>query len=212
METNNNLTLFNKVRKVPEDSRKKIKAGRLKGKTDISPMWRIEELTKHFGVCGIGWKTEIINKWTEEGSNGQKACFVEINLFIKNKDSWSDGITGIGGSSFIAKEKDGLYTSDECFKMAYTDAISVSCKMLGFGADIYYGKEDSKYPTTKNSSYHNDNNIITATQLLEAAQIKNVSEMQILKRYKDETGKVVDDIKFISQDKKKEYYNSLKEK
>ena len=42
-------------------------------------------------------------------------------------------------------KKNGLYTSDEVVKMAYTDAISVACKQLGFGADIYWNKTDSKY-------------------------------------------------------------------
>ena len=46
---------------------------------------------------------------------------------------------------FIAKEKNGLYTSDECFKMSLTDAISVACKSLGFAADIYWNNDRSKY-------------------------------------------------------------------
>ena len=45
----------------------------------------------------------------------------------------------------MAKEKNGLYTSDECFKMALTDAISVACKALGFGADIYWANGRTKY-------------------------------------------------------------------
>ena len=56
---------------------------------------------------------------------------------------WTEAIEGTGGSSFVANEKNGLYTSDECFKMAYTDALSVACKSLGMGADVYWG--DSKY-------------------------------------------------------------------
>ncbi|HCC35130.1 MAG TPA: hypothetical protein DEQ02_05645 [Ruminococcaceae bacterium] len=38
--------------------------------------------------------------------------------------------------------------SDECFKMALTDAISVSCKALGFGADVYWDKDRTKYSGT----------------------------------------------------------------
>ena len=45
----------------------------------------------------------------------------------------------------VAKEKNGLYTSDDGFKMALTDAISVACKSLGVGADVYYAKDRSKY-------------------------------------------------------------------
>lgn len=139
------LDLYNKFKEVPKEARKEISGGRLKGKTDINPMWRIKKLTEEFGVCGIGWKTEIINKWIENGGGEERACFVEINLFIKKDEKWSDGICGIGGSSFVAKEKSGLYTNDECFKMAYTDAISVSCKALGMGADVYFEKNKTKY-------------------------------------------------------------------
>jgi hypothetical protein len=38
----------------------------------------------------------------------------------------------------IVKESAGLHTSDECYKMAVTDALSVACKVLGMGASIYW--------------------------------------------------------------------------
>jgi hypothetical protein len=46
---------------------------------------------------------------------------------------------------FVASEKSGLYTSDECFKMALTDALSVACKALGIGADVYWDRDPNKY-------------------------------------------------------------------
>ncbi len=49
------LEIYNKVREVPEKAKKSITAGRLKGMTDINPMWRIKKLTEEFGPCGIGW-------------------------------------------------------------------------------------------------------------------------------------------------------------
>ena len=141
-----NMSIYERVKEVPKDAQKEIQAGRLKGMTDINPMWRIEKLTEVFGVCGIGWYTEITNKWIEEGAGGEKCAFVQINLFVKVDGEWSKPIEGIGGSSFIAAQKSGLYTSDECYKMAYTDAISVACKALGFGANIYWKKKnETKY-------------------------------------------------------------------
>ena len=53
------LKLYNELRTVPKEAKKSIQAGRLRGKTDINPMWRIKMLTKHFGICGFGWKTTI---------------------------------------------------------------------------------------------------------------------------------------------------------
>lgn len=138
-----NLEIYNKLKEVPKEAQKPITGGRLNGMIDIKPMWRIEKLTEVFGICGIGWKTKIKNKEILEGANGEKIAIVDIDLYVKIDGEWSDAIEGTGGSSFVTNETKGLYTSDECFKMAYTDAISVACKSLGMGADIYWG--DSKY-------------------------------------------------------------------
>ena len=138
-----NLEIYNKLKEVPKEAQKPITGGRLNGMIDIKPMWRIEKLTEVFGICGIGWKTKIKNKEILEGANGEKIAIVDIDLYVKIDGEWSEAIEGTGGSSFVTNETKGLYTSDECFKMAYTDAISVACKSLGMGADIYWG--DSKY-------------------------------------------------------------------
>lgn len=140
-----NLTIYNEVRNVPDSAKRRIEAGRLKGKTDINPMWRIKALTEKFGPCGFGWKYVITDKRLEQGANGEVAAFLDIDLFVKADGVWSDAIPGTGGSAFVAKEQNGLYTSDECFKMALTDAISVACKALGFGADVYWEADRSKY-------------------------------------------------------------------
>jgi hypothetical protein len=50
----NNLEIYEKVRAVPQEAQKPISGGRLSGKTDINPMWRIKVLTETFGVCGFG--------------------------------------------------------------------------------------------------------------------------------------------------------------
>ena len=140
-----NLHIYNRTRAVPGEALKEIKGGRLSGKSDINPMWRLKQLTELFGPCGIGWKYSIIKQWLEHGGGDEIAAFVNIDLFIKYDGVWSEAIPGTGGSSFVAKEKSGLYTSDECFKMALTDAISVACKALGFGADVYWDKDSTKY-------------------------------------------------------------------
>ena len=145
-----NLKIYNEVREVPKEAKKNIGGGRLKGMTDINPMWRIKALTEQFGPCGIGWKYEITEKILEHGANDEISAFVDINLFYKYEDVWSEAIPGTGGSSFVAKEKNGLYVSDECFKMALTDALSVACKALGVGANVYWDKDETKY-TTKES-------------------------------------------------------------
>ena len=139
------LWIYNQAREVPAEAQRRIEAGRLKGMTDINPMWRFKKLTELFGPCGIGWKYIIRNQKIETAGNGEIACFVDIDLYYKWEDQWSEAIPGTGGSMFVAQERNGLHTSDECFKMALTDAISVACKALGFGADVYWEKNKTKY-------------------------------------------------------------------
>ena len=146
----NNLELYDKFRKVPEPAKKNISGGRLQGMTDINPMWRIKTLTEEFGVCGFGWYYEIVDQWLETAmAKDEITANVKINLYVKQGDEWSKPIVGIGGSMLVANEKKGLYVNDECYKMALTDAISVACKSLGIGADVYWNKDNTKYNDSK---------------------------------------------------------------
>jgi hypothetical protein len=127
--------------------------GRFSG-TDIKPQWRLQAMTEQFGPIGIGWYYEKIGHWIEKIASGEICAFVEINMFIKEGDNWSKPIFGTGGSMLVASEKKGLHTSDEAFKMATTDALSVAMKQLGVGADIYMGQKG----VTKYSNKPTENN------------------------------------------------------
>lgn len=142
-----NLEIYNKVRAVPDSAQKPISAGRLKGFTDINPMWRIKTLTEIFGPAGEGWTYKIINREIlPAGDTGERAAIVEIELRVKDSTgSWGEPITGIGGSMYIAIQKGKQYVDDECYKKALTDAIGVAAKALGVGADVYWQKDASKY-------------------------------------------------------------------
>ena len=139
------MQIYNASKECPPNALREIRAGRLKGKSDINPMWRIKQLTELFGVCGVGWYYDVERQWTEQGANGEVAAFCNISLYIKADGEWSKPIKGTGGSMMVANESKGLYTSDECYKMALTDAISVACKALGFAADVYWDADRTKY-------------------------------------------------------------------
>ena len=143
-----NLKHWDKLKTVPPDALKPITAGRLKGKSDISPQWRLEAMTEEFGVCGIGWKYEIAKTWEHTSKDDQLMIFVEINLYIFNseKNEWSSPIPGVGGDFALKKESSGMYANDECYKMALTDALGVAMKALGVAANVYRGiTNDSKH-------------------------------------------------------------------
>ena len=143
-----NLEIYNRVAAVPQEAQKKITGGRLNGMTNISPMWRIKKLTEEFGMAGVGWVAPITSKWLDE-TNGEVIVNIEIALKVKVNGEWSEGITGIGGSKLKAKEKETYYVNDEAYKNAYTDAISVACKALGIGADVYWDGDTTKYDKGK---------------------------------------------------------------
>lgn len=138
--------IWDAVKRPPESALKQIKGGRLTGMTDVNPQWRYRAMTEVFGPCGQGWKYEIARTWTDAGTEGQILAFAEIHLWWNDGEQWQGPIPGIGGSMLVAKERDGLRTNDEAFKMATTDALSVAMKMLGVAADIYAGRWDgTKY-------------------------------------------------------------------
>lgn len=140
------LEIWDLLEKPPETALKKITGGRLNGKTDINPQWRLKVMTQTFGPVGIGWRYTIDDLWTAPGDNGQTVAFARVTVYYKYGEEWSQGVPGIGGSMLISKEREGMYTNDEAYKMATTDALSVALKALGVAAAIYEGRYDgSKY-------------------------------------------------------------------
>jgi len=139
----------------PATALKEIKSGRMAGKTDINPQWRYRAMTEVYGPCGIGWKWELVKTWTEIAGN-EVLSFAQVNVYVKHDQQWSEPIPGIGGNKMISMESKGAHNSDECFKMATTDALSVALKFLGVASLIYenqyheskYQEPDNKKPTT----------------------------------------------------------------
>ena len=175
------MEIYDRVRSVPDEAKKSISAGRLKGMTDINPMWRIKKLTEEFGPCGIGWWTKVTDRWTE--TIGDETCaFVDLELYIKVGDEWSKPITGSGGSKLATKERSGVYVSDECYKMAETDALSVACKKLGIGADVYFSADRTKYSQTVDDSKKIGANDVKI--LMDYLQKNGISSQKIIDRYR----------------------------
>lgn len=141
----NNLEYYNAWAACPKEAQKPIQAGKLKGKTDINPMWRIKMLTAQFGPCGFGWTTRVTEHWVEHDGN-ESVAWVRLELRVRINGEWSEPIEGVGGSKQYGKGMgDGI--NDEAFKMAETDALSVACKKLGMAADIYWANDRTKYST-----------------------------------------------------------------
>ena len=138
-----NMRIYESARSVPVEAQKNFNNGSFSG-TDINPMWRIKKMTELFGPCGIGWYYEIVSERAEE-HHDMTMAIVDINLYIKVDGEWSKPIPGTGGNTLVKTTSKGQKASDEGYKMALTDALSVACKALGVGADIYFSADKTKY-------------------------------------------------------------------
>ena len=144
----NNMQYYEAGRSVPKEAQKAFSNGTFSG-TDINPMWRIKKLTEMFGPAGIGWYVEVLSERAETYGETVMAI-VDINLYIKADGEWSKPIFGTGGNQLVQVTKSGARPSDEGYKKAYTDALSIACKALGIGADIWYSADPDAYdPTSK---------------------------------------------------------------
>lgn len=142
-----NLKIWNLVSQVPVNFLSPIQGGKLKGKTDINPQWRLMAMTQAFGMVGKGWDYTIKRTWEiPNPATGEVMCFAEVAVKYCLSGEWSNEFSGIGGSMLIEKNKNGIQCNDDGYKMAVTDALSVAFKAIGIASDIYLGNFDgSKY-------------------------------------------------------------------
>lgn len=152
-----NMKLWREVEVTPANFKKKITGGRLAGFDSINPMYRIETLTRLFGPVGQGWKYTIDNQQIVAGANGESMFFLTISLYVRDDASeWSAPIVGVGGATIVESTRNGMRSNDDAIKMALTDALSVACKALGIGADVYWGQSDgNKYEHSHDAQEQN---------------------------------------------------------
>lgn len=147
-----NMRIYDAFRNTPKDALKTITDGKLKGKSDINPMWRLQMLTEQFGPIGFGWNYKVTRlERMEVPERNEIMCFVDIELRVKEGDTWSEPIYGTGGSMLVENFRSaGIKSNDDGYKMALTDAISIACKQLGMSADVYWAAGETKYNRKQN--------------------------------------------------------------
>ena len=138
---------FSIMARPPQEALNTIQFGRLKGKSDINPQWRIEALTEVFGLCGVGWYFEVLGTtFVDVPATEEKMVYVTVAIYVKeDSGEWSKPVIGVGGDFVIIRDKNGLHGNDEAMQMAVTDGLGKAAKCLGIASDIYRGKYDSKY-------------------------------------------------------------------
>lgn len=184
VKSDSNMRLYIQVQNTPKEAQKSFNNGRFSG-TDINPMWRIKRLTELFGPAGIGWWTED-EKYEVQTSDetSEVAVFCTLKLRYKDPETGeiSHPVTGVGGNKFVISQRTGIYCNDEAYKMAYTDALSIACKALGFSSDIYYANDKTKYTmndvSSSNAVTEEMSSLIREIDALVRAQTKDMSPSQ----------------------------------
>lgn len=131
---------YTALSKVPSDALKEIGFGKLKGKSDINPQWKIEAMTEQFGLCGIGWYFDITDVTTIPLQDGQLLIYMTVKVYVKEGDGWSMPAVGCGGDFLVQLEKGQLKGNDEGYKMCLTDALGNAFKCFGVAGDVYRGR------------------------------------------------------------------------
>ena len=142
MSENNNMRVWSVLEKTnPDQTKAFTRSGGFKG-TAVKPIYCDQRMTELFGPCGEGWG---INEPTFQVVTTEKEILVYCTVSIWH-GSRENTVFGVGGDKVLAMQSNGPKSSDEAFKMAFTDAIGNAYKHIGMSADIHMGRfDDAKY-------------------------------------------------------------------
>lgn len=146
-----NLALWDAVEKTdPQFTKPFSRGGGFRG-TAINGTYLARKATEVFGPIGIGWGVEILDEAIMEGApldaqgSHEKIHKVRVKLWYKLGEERGEVIQ-FGQTTFVGRNKNGLFTDEEAPKKSLTDAMSKCLSLLGFSADIHLGRfDDNKY-------------------------------------------------------------------
>jgi hypothetical protein len=157
-EAPNNLWLWNNVQSTDPKFVKDFNRGGFKG-TATNPTWLAKRATEAFGPIGTGWGVDIEQEDYMTGApllgpDGSVLAHEIIHVLRariwyvlgagENRERSS--FLSFGQTTFVGKNKNGLFTDEEAPKKSLTDATTKGLAQLGFAADIHMGMwDDSKY-------------------------------------------------------------------
>jgi len=170
----------------PKHTKAFNRAGGFKG-TAIKPQWVLRRLTEVFGPCGKGWG--VYEPTFQVVPVGQEV------LVYCTVTGWYGAdearVVGVGGDKVAAARSSGVFTDDEAFKKAFTDAIMNAFKFIGVGADVHMGLfDDSKYVAEAAQSFTRTEELINKTQAEEVMALLTETKSDVplfLKYFKVES-------------------------
>lgn len=154
-----NLSLWENVEKTdPHYTKPFSRGGGFRG-TATNATYLAKKATETFGPMGIGWGLDILDEDLMEGApldaqgNLEKIHKVRVKLWYKLGGERGEVIQ-FGQTTFVGRNRNGLFTDEEAPKKSLTDAMSKCLSLLGFSADIYLGRfDDNKYVNDLQQEY-----------------------------------------------------------
>lgn len=148
---NDNLAIWKNVEKTdPAYTKGFSRGGGFRG-TSTNATYLARRATEQFGPMGIGWGVEIVDEELMQGAPIDEHGTHEIIHKVRVKlwymlDGQRGEIVQFGQTSFVGKNRNGLFTDEEAPKKSLTDGMSKCLSLLGFSADIHLGRyDDNKY-------------------------------------------------------------------
>ncbi|MDQ7733800.1 hypothetical protein QT231_13890 [Halomonas sp. SpR1] len=153
VDSADHLALWREVEKTPTTA---VKEANVDGQqiTTLDAMYVIEQATKLFGPMGIGWGYRIEDERYDIGAPvlGTKGELIAheqthtIRLALWYRWHGEHGeVTQFGHTRAVYRTGTGKWKTDgEAPKKSVTDAIKKCLSLLGFAADVYYGRFDNQ--------------------------------------------------------------------
>lgn len=124
--------------------------------TAINAEYLAKRATEVFGPLGLGWGVDILDEQIMQGAPilldgtviGHELIHkVRVRLWYK-WDGQMGEVHQFGETTFVGRDRNGLYTDEDAPKKSLTDAMVKCLSLLGFSADVHLGLyDDNKYVT-----------------------------------------------------------------
>lgn len=140
-----NMKLWRNVCITDPSAVKSITGKQYKGNSP-KPYWLIEQATKAFGPCGIGWGINVVSERFERFGETESLHIAQVKVWYM-LDGKRGEIEQMGQTRSSYVTSSGKFTVDEdAPKKSVTDGMVKCLSMLGFAGDIFSGRwDDSRY-------------------------------------------------------------------
>lgn len=153
-----NLKLWDAVATTdPKYTKAFNRAGGFSG-TAINATYLMRKATAQWGPFGGKWGAKVEDEKFVPGADDTIIHVLRIKFWHPEGDFHSYGQT-----TFVGKNKNGLFTDEEAPKKSFTDAITKALSLLGFSADVFLGLyDDNKYVNDKRAEFSKAAKPVTA--------------------------------------------------